>query len=492
MAKRKVKDTMEDFVSSPERVSPVTIEYCTSGFLGFTGAGGMIKFSEETGKDNYVDYIVESMNYLKDMFCDKGVDFSVMYNAQYEQKDGYMMEMLRNKGMKLEIMSDSGGLQVLTRGLDLEKEKPGIFVSQGTYSDLAMSFDEMPILLVGDQGYQSSHFGNKKATNKYYVKELAYIKGKESSKNVVEQIEEFRKQGTKTKVLLILQGHLLEDYDEYARGVYELIPEEYYDSIHGISMGATAFQQYDDLVDVYMRLQRDLKHVPKQHLKQVHLLGSGTIDRIFPLLIMAKKNYYDFPFKFSIDASTHASASTWGKWTQLHESGRIQTHTIGGYTINKLSIKHLKHMYEELGDMMKHNFKGADTFEDFVENFTPFNKDGKRLKADMEDHTEYVNKSMMYSYNTFLLESSTFLKILNMIVNDRNFNNNTSNKYRRLGSTLLDHMTSYEDYLLHEKELRKVFKHIRPRKINYVNTMADIDALNKITDENIHPMNEWE
>jgi hypothetical protein len=471
---------------------PVDIEYCASGFLGFSGAESMIKHGTNNNKMEYIDYIVDSVNYLKGMFDKVGIDMSVMYNAQYEQKNGYMMELLKQRGMTLEVHSDSGGLQIFSRGLDLEAEKPNIFKSQGTYSDLAMSFDLMPMVTVGDRAVGKSITFHKAKSNNYFVKELAYIRGKESAKNVIDQIEEFIKQGTHTKIMLILQGHHIEDYDEYARGLYEIIPEKYYDRIHGIALGATAYQRFDDLMDVYLRLQRDLKHVPKQHLKQVHLLGTGTIERTFSFMILANKDYYDFPFKFSFDASTHTSSSTWGKWTELRDDGKVTAIHLGGYKMTRHAHMHFANMWEEVGPIMTKHFPECKTVEDLIELFSPFNSEGKRLSADFEDKEEYVRRTNMYSYNCFILESATFLRIANDIINNRNYLSKSSNKYRKTASSMIDNLKNYDDYIAHEKEYRKIFAHLRPRKINYVNTLAEIDELQHNKENNVHDWNDWE
>jgi hypothetical protein len=477
-------------MAKKKKENQIKIDYCASGFLGYSGAEAIIRYALENGKDEYIDYIVAVMHYLRDQFNKVGIHMSVMFNAQYEQKNAYMIDILRQHGFDMEVHADSGGLQVMTRGLDLEKEKPGIFECQGKYADLAMSFDEMPNIKVNEEKNKSFHFGPKKIENMYFVKELAFIKGEKSSKNIVDQIEEFIKQGTKARIIVILQGHTIEDYNNYARGVYSLIPEKYYKYIHGISLGGTGFQSFDDLVDVYLRIQRDLTAVPKDHLKQIHILGTGTLERIFPFLILANKDYYDFPFTFSFDATTHASASTWGKWSELKDNGGITVHTVGGYKMNKLILKHTTHMYEELAEYLK--IVGINSYDEMLEQMTPYNSTGKRLSADFgADKEGYLKVANFYSFNTFILESSTYLKLMDKIVNGNLYDASTKNKYRKIAGSLISELKSYEDYISKEKEIRKVLKHLRPRKINYVNTLKEIEHL--MTGEiPKHEWDEWE
>ena len=70
--------------------------------------------------------------------------FSLLYNGFTEKNFGNKLQKFR-PAIK-NIHADSGGLQIITRGLQNTPEtRNKVYENQGTYADIGMAFDEIPV-----------------------------------------------------------------------------------------------------------------------------------------------------------------------------------------------------------------------------------------------------------------------------------------------------------------------------------------------------------
>ena len=105
--------------------------------------------------------------------------YSFLFNAHTEKGFG---NIFKNIPSVYDVHSDSGGLQVITQGLKIDASlRKKVYEVQGTSSDIAMSFDEIPLTLTGAKSARGS------MTDRVFDEENFERYATESANNLREQ-----------------------------------------------------------------------------------------------------------------------------------------------------------------------------------------------------------------------------------------------------------------------------------------------------------------
>lgn len=228
--------------------------------------------------------------------------FGYLFNAFTEEKFGERLSEYRPHVHS--VHCDSGGLQVITRGMNITPEmKRDIYKTQAKYCDVAMSFDEIPVTTVGEASSRND------TTNRFFDHAKFEECAIQTGKNIFEQIQAFEEYKTTAKPLLIAQGNCAETYQEWVEIILKQIPKQYHHQIGGVAMGGAALGtgSLEDVIRAFMfaNLPIDAKHL--------HILGVGSAIRLVPYLIFANNGVYK-DISISYDSTTHSSAMVFGRY----------------------------------------------------------------------------------------------------------------------------------------------------------------------------------
>lgn len=272
----------------------IKFEYVASGFSYF----------KINNKDRFTDDIID---FFKKTYASidnqHNHNISLLYNAYTEKNHGEMFKDTIKPHVH-KIHADSGGLQMITLGKTITDElKQSVYENQAKYSDVAMSFDVIPVKVLGEKSVRLDTKTRLFDKNKH--DECA----KETGKNLAKQIEYFLENKSESKPFLITQGNCYDTYMRWVDIVLKELPHEYVDHIGGIAMGAAALGKgtLEDIKRAFYFTQLPIK------LKQnnMHLLGVGAFPRMIPTLIFVQNGLYN-NMNISYDSTTHTASITRG------------------------------------------------------------------------------------------------------------------------------------------------------------------------------------
>lgn len=464
------------------------LTYISSAITSFSRASGILESGKKIGKGDEYFGLLQDILYRLDGYTDN-CGHGTLWNALTEKSHKAILIGLTDpKRKKLITQADSGGLQQVTLGINVtDQGRREIFERQAVYSTHAMNFDEMPVVVNeklreslsskggGGQGLKMNH------SIKYFVKELRYAKGRESGLNVKEQIEVFMDLDSDAKVMVICQGWSLEDYNEYARGVFsvfnemdEEVREKYYAYIGGISLGTSGIISYFRMFDLYCRAPVDLVEVPEQFRTLIHILGLGGNNKS-GILFALQDNFFGKPVHYTFDSTSLTSASTFGRYTELTEREHARNGEMVKYwkqgTINlgrKITPKVKKMMaaiQDEFEDLIiKHLGIGPLTPDEFRNHFSPWRDDNRTGIKDFEDahggkdcpiaREEYNNAISLNAFLHFALEAKTFMVILDEMKGG-DFHSIADKEYRK-AMQLLSTIPTHAEYMTKRDEFKKI------------------------------------
>lgn len=274
----------------------MNLEYVTSGTNHISAANKYVHDNEFA-----FEFYKKVFNLLNTSNNSK---FSLLFNAFQEQR--YAVPLQNYKGSIHRIHSDSGGLQIVTVGKKMTPELyKEIYILQARYSDIAMSFDEIPVAKISEKSAINDFTSRKFDVDNY--KEFAKLSGK----NLREQIETFKDEKVSCKPLLIAHGNCLETYKDWIDIILKEVPSSDHHLIGGISVSGAALGR-GFLED--MQKAAYISEFPMNHY--VHLLGVGSIKRLLPYLLFAQNGYYKKDFHLSYDSSSHSQGVTTGSFFQ--------------------------------------------------------------------------------------------------------------------------------------------------------------------------------
>ena len=291
---------------------------------------------------------------------DSGVNYEIMFNA-YNEVNAMVNYFAKFNYFGTKWHADSGGLQMITLGKEITDElKDKVYKVQAEYSSYAMCFDELPIHVLELKGKQS----RIDLSGRRYIEEWAKQRALNTGNNVKRQIEVFRKMKSDSKVFLICQGNTTYDWVEFYNNAMSVIPKEYYSSMAGIALSA-ACAGLGALEAIQMLGSYRFMDIPKELSGKLHVLGFGSLRRLWPLLLLKESGYLNTDITF--DSSSHAIKPILGeiiveKCDLFPEGGEI---TIGqkGHKVHKSvlemlaenpdSVKIFKYLYNKYGYVLK-------------------------------------------------------------------------------------------------------------------------------------------
>jgi hypothetical protein len=228
---------------------------------------------------------------------------SLLYNAFVETNHGEMFQDTM-RPIVHQIHADSGGLQMITLGKTITEElKMDVYANQAKYSDIAMSFDMIPVKVLGERSVRLDT--NTRKFDPGALQDCA----KESGKNLAKQIQYFLDQKSKAKPFLIAQGNCYDSYMKWVELMLKEIPQNHIQYIGGIAMGAAALGKgtLEDIKRAFYFTQLPIK-LENNHM---HLLGVGAFPRMIPTLVFVQNELYK-NMVISYDSTTHTASITRG------------------------------------------------------------------------------------------------------------------------------------------------------------------------------------
>ena len=243
-----------------------------------------------------------------------GHKYSFLFNGWTEPAMGARLFEQYNDDV-FELHSDSGGLQIVTRGMSITPErKEEVYRTQARLSDIAMSFDEIPVKLLSDRSTRSD------VNNRVFDLDRFRDAAIQSGKNLRRQLEVFEEEGSSCKPLVICHGNDFETYQTWLNLVLEQVPSSWHERIGGISLGAAALGtgtlQDVDRFMIYSNLD-----TPECLQNQLHILGVGAVKRMLPFLYLYHNPHMMHDdLEVSYDSSTHTSGLSMAFY---HKNGRL-------------------------------------------------------------------------------------------------------------------------------------------------------------------------
>ena len=313
--------------------------------------------------DKQDDYIYSDM--VSDTIAefDSGVNYEIMFNA-YNEVRAMENYFAKYNYFGTKWHADSGGLQMITLGKEITDElKEKVYNVQAKYSSYAMCFDELPIYVSVLKGRQA----RIDLSGRHYIVEWAEQKAINTGLNVKKQIEVFRKLKSESKVFLICQGNNIYDFVEFYNNAMSVIPKEYYSSIAGIALSA-ACTGLGTLEAIQMLGSYGFMDIPKEIGNKLHVLGFGSLKRLYPLLLLKESGYIDRDITF--DSSSHAIKPILGDITvekcdlfpnggeiTIGQKGHNVDENMAGYVENHDSEKIFKYLYDKYGHILQKYYK---------------------------------------------------------------------------------------------------------------------------------------
>ena len=120
-------------------------------------------------------------------------------------------------------VSTLGGLQIITRGLQNTPEvRDKVYTNQGTYADIGMAFDEIPVKATQDG--KSSKIDTKR---RFFDRENFDTYATQTGKNVRAQIEKFIELKSNCRPLLLCMGHRIKPINTGQKQFFEKFQSHY-------------------------------------------------------------------------------------------------------------------------------------------------------------------------------------------------------------------------------------------------------------------------
>jgi hypothetical protein len=250
--------------------------------------------AEQCNSDEVTDMIINMFNNIVNNVNNHS--FSLLFNGFTEKNFGPRLQKYR-KGID-KIHADSGGLQIITRGLEnTEKLREKVYINQATYADIGMAFDEIPVKTTNSN--KSSKIDTKK---RYFDKENFEQYAKNTGKNIKAQIIKFKELNSSCKPFAIIQGACLDTYIKWAELLKEEITKEYINEIGGVAMGSAALGmgQLEDVKRAFY-----VTKMPFEKPFHLHILGVGALRRMLPFILLKQNGIYE-NIDISYDSTTHS------------------------------------------------------------------------------------------------------------------------------------------------------------------------------------------
>lgn len=419
------------------------IEYVHSAFLGFCGQYN----------DILNDMILKLQNKSK-------IDISVLFNAFTESSHGEHF-INNNKINHKNIYGDSGGLQIITRGLDITSSKMNdVFQIQSKYCNYGFSFDEIPVKALNG-GTQA------RTTEKYFLDENISNNGFKAGDNLKIQCQTFSKNESICKSIPIIHGYDKNSYELYTNNMFSKLDNNDLGFCEGISIGNLTSSDILTVVDSVFWLVNNNNIPNSLNNKHIHLLGVTGLQKLLPVIIMLKK--FDKLEYLSFDSTSIIGTYVFGKTINGISQLNNKYPDKMGKRLNNNNEIFMKDIYNFWKDLPNNPFL---SYEQFIY-YSLYNPEGINTPGKMKEklgieHYELAKnvQRMWILYNT-----NNYLEILNGILdNSINISDIFSNdnlikslkyldKYVYDNNTYLEWRRQYGQFL--NTSPRKVIKNLK-------------------------------
>ena len=307
-------------------------------------------------------------------------NMSILFNAHTERKHGVTMNDTMNHSWH-RIFADSGGLQLARMKSGITPEvKDKIYHHQAKYCDVAMIFDEIPIEydlnLTGGNSMKADISGRR------FVREDLEKTAIATRDNVKRQIEVFKKENSRAKIMLISQGQDVDSWRKYIEVICDGLDDEEIETMcTGISLGSQCngnhFAHRMEMIYAAREYQ-----VPDSLRKNIHLLGVGNPNALMPFIISPR--YFDFIDNLSYDSSSHASSWFFSRYRNKDfKQCTMEIPARAKKTIEDIHKNDLIPVIEEIMETNKETFDEFNiyTAEQLINDSTKwsiYNKDAER------------------------------------------------------------------------------------------------------------------
>lgn len=353
--------------------------------------------------------------------------FSLLFNAYTEIDIGYTLKNNYFNSV-YNIHSDSGGLQIVTRGKQIDQNmKQEIYKIQSNLSSIAMCFDKIPVSTTE----QSSRVGSIK--NRRYEKNKLIECARETGNNIKSQIEFFLNNPDNiSKPFIIIQGNSLDCYKLWFDEILRTIPNEYYSYVGGISIGGPAIGT-GDLEIIERAASGAFIDKPDEIPNNIHALGVGSLKRLKPFLLLHKNGSYGNAH-LSYDSITQSSGFTFG--TYMSKGKNCRELSLG----SDYNGKEYKEIYNDIkntfGDIFEFDFTIKELYYYISVNETNFKKLGLCF-----------NKKLLIIIAFILTNIKNLMCSIELFYDNPFFNKKTS------------YLQTFSD-VKNEDDFRKWYKHI--------------------------------
>lgn len=237
----------------------------------------------------------------------------LLYNGFTEDKYG---EWFRQNEMGFDaIYADSGGLQLLTRGLEVNDEtRQRIYQSQAMASH-AMSFDDIPAI--------AHHRASSKTStkSKVFYPELAKECAIKSAQYVKEQCQFMNEHNADAGVFYITQGNNYNDVYEWFLNGDKVLSKAEWDRICGVSLAFSCLGTGQaEQIENFLAYEKIKQEAGIDKIKNhVHLLGVGSASRLLPTVSYMQSKLASPDSVISYDSTSLSMSLSMGNF--LSETG---------------------------------------------------------------------------------------------------------------------------------------------------------------------------
>lgn len=404
---------------SKKQINGISLDYVSGSLRPFLkiGSGSTQEIKDESVAD-FKKLLDWSQTHLKGYFL-----LSTLFNAFQEEKDGKVLKE-ENKLNHDAIYADSGGLQVLTRGLEITDDiKKKVYETQAKYCDFAMTFDEMPLKVIQNQDqFAKSIVDNNKVV---HIKEMVGISAKNSAAHIQQQIDVFEQLETDTKILPIIHGFSEETYIEYAETIMKNLSgiKHHIQGMAIASLSSTADNKVGIMkVFDYVPTLMNAKEINEEYRQHVHLLGVASYQRIMPVIMMAKKGIFDSVKRISFDSTALTKSYTFGRVYASVEELKNPRDYEPLLSLNNWKDPHSKNIrqfYNNVHNLLKdYPDYVFDSAEDLM-NHSQNNGDKLKLKEQFEKYgPEYERKYLAQVRYNSIYNMIQYLSVIEAYLED--------------------------------------------------------------------------
>lgn len=291
----------------------VKIDYVFSGTLMLRVVPFKSKpFYSDDYHDKKKKIIIEGLeiihNKYSEIFPQFEISTSLLYNAFTENRLGIDYKEHERNGFN-SIYADSGGLQVVTRNMQLTEELKLKVYEQQKNADYAFCFDNIPVELKEGatlDGGNRSQVGTKQFISSRF-KQCAY----ETAENIKIQLKSL--ENSDTKVYYIVQGNTYQDMIDWVRYGSEILTDEELSKLEGIAPADTCMGNGDLETCDMLYAAREILDLFPMIKKKIHLLGVGSTSRFLPALKLIDSKFLD-GIDISFDSSTNSMCMVMGNF----------------------------------------------------------------------------------------------------------------------------------------------------------------------------------